>query len=29
MLNAVVIGLTIDATLALVPDVEGLFWRFR
>ncbi len=27
LLNAVVIGLAIDATLALVPDVEGLFWQ--
>ncbi|GAA4408067.1 hypothetical protein GCM10023168_24890 [Fodinibacter luteus] len=27
VLNAVVIGLAIDATLALVPPVEGLGWR--
>lgn len=27
VLNAVVIGLAIDATLAVVPDIEGLGWR--
>ncbi|WP_299447339.1 YitT family protein [uncultured Phycicoccus sp.] len=27
VLNAVVIGLAIDATLAVVPDIEGLPWR--
>lgn len=27
VLNAVVIGLMIDATLAVVPGIEGLGWR--
>ena len=28
VLNAVVIGVAIDATLAVVPPIEGLGWRF-